>query len=255
MAIIMYIAERYTSNMRFQNVINQMKKNKIYTRKQVSDFILNENPKLSNNSIKWIISGMVKNNVIYNVQRGKYSLVNNTVIERYIPTLSQDLIKICKIIEKKYPLVEYVCFESIHLNEFLNHLIAKNTFFIYVEKEVSSTVFRYLREKGNYNVLYKPGSKEFDSYWDEKTIIILDLISECPRNKYDAKVVSAEHLLVDLICEKCITYLYSKSEIDNIYRNVTKTYRLDYSRLYRYARRRNKEELVKKIMKGVLDVN
>lgn len=243
--------------MKFQDIVKQMDKNKIYTRKQVFDFILNENPNLSSNSLKWIISDMVKSNVIYNDQRGFYSLINKnkTNLANFIPTLNKDFNKICKLIDTEFPLVEYVCFESIQLNEFLNHLIAKNTYFIYVEKDASSTIFRYLQEKGTNNILYKPNIKEFDSYWKEKTIIILDLISEYPCNKCDAHVISIEHLLVDLICEKSLTCLYSQSEIENIYRNVNKTYKIDYSRLYRYARRRNREETIKKIMKGALNAN
>lgn len=241
--------------MKYQSIVKQMNKNKIYTRKQIFNLILNEKPNLSNNSLKWIISDMVKNNVIYNIQRGEYSLVNNenSKLNKYIPTLNQDFINISKLIDIKYPLVDYVCFESIQLNEFLNHLIANNTLFIFVEKNISSTVFRYLQEKRTNNILYKPNIKEFDSYWKKNTIIILDLISEYPRNNYNNHVISIEQLLVDLICEKCLTYLYSKSEMENIYKKVYKTYELNYSRMYRYADRRNKKEMVKKIMEGVMN--
>lgn len=240
--------------MNYKSILKQMKNNKIYSRKQVCDFVLKDKPNLSVNSLKWIISDMVKKSVLYKVQRGKYSLTNTkTNLKQYVPILNHDLAEISKIINHKYPLINYVCFESIQLNEFLNQLIAKNTFFIYVEKEASKAVLRYLQENGITNILYKPNIKEYDSYWRENTIIILDLISEYPRNKYDAHVISIEHLLVDLISEKCITYLYSKSEINYIYRTISKLYMVDYSRLYRYARRRNKEETVKKIVRGVYD--
>lgn len=241
----------------YLDVTKYMKENAVYTRKQVCDFILKKKPGLSNNSLKWIISDMVKNGAIFNIQRGMYSLTNDNdnTFEKYVPTVNNELILLCEKIKTRFPLIEYVCFESIQLNEFLNHLIAKNTYYIYVEKDASSAVFRYLQEEGIYNILYKPTTKEFDSYWKEKSIIILDLISEYPKNKYDSHIMSIEQLLVDIISEKSLTYLYSKSEIVNIYKSVNKKYKIDYSKLYRYARRRNKEEETKEIMKEAINAN
>lgn len=44
-------------------------------------------------------------------------------------------------IEDEFPLVDFVCFESVQLNEFLNHMIAQNTFFIMVERDALDSVF------------------------------------------------------------------------------------------------------------------
>lgn len=236
----------------YKDVINKMDKNKIYTRSQVFEYILKEKPNISNNSLKWIIADMVKNKAICNIQRGMYSLTDGKQnLENFIPVLNNDFTKICKKIDTRFPLVEYVCFESMHLNEFLNHLIAKNSFFIFVEKEASSAVFRYLQEEGLNNILYKPSVKEYDYYWQENTIFVLDLVSEYPKNKFNNHVMSIEHLLVDAVCEKCISRLFSKNEIDNIYEGSCKRYNIEYSKLYRYARRRNKENEIRQIVEGV----
>lgn len=41
-------------------------------------------------------------------------------------------------------------------DEFLNHMIAQNTFFIMVERDALDSVFRYLQEEDFGNTLIKP---------------------------------------------------------------------------------------------------
>lgn len=126
-------------------------------------------------------------------------------------------------IADEFPLVDFVCFESVQLNEFLNHMIAQNTFFIMVER---------------------------DAYWTRDSIVLLNLVSEHPRNTEVKHGISIEQLLVDVVAEKTFRLLYSKNEIYRIYEAADRLCAIDHTRLLRYARRRGKAEEIEKYIGG-----
>lgn len=235
------------------NTINKLNKNTEYTRKQIFEALHNEKPNFSDNSLKWIISDMVDKKILFRKQRNLYTLSNDASSkkESYNPSLSNNINKLIEIIRTKFPLVNFVCFESFQLNEFLNQLIANNTYFVMVEKDTSESIFRFLQEEKMKNVLFNPSEKEFDAYWHSESIIILNLVSEYPKNNNSIYGLSLEKLLVDLVAEKCFSYLYSKNEIKNIYANANKTYMINWASLLRYASRRGKSEEIKKIMEMI----
>lgn len=158
--------------------------------------------------------------------------------------------EIAMAIEDEFPLVDFVCFESVQLNEFLNHMIAQNTFFIMVERDALDSVFRYLQEEDFGNTLIKPRNQEWDAYWTRDSIVLLNLVSEHPRNTEMKHGISIEQLLVDVVAEKTFRLLYSKNEIYRIYETADRLYAIDYTRLLRYARRRGKVEEIGKYIGG-----
>ena len=141
-----------------------------------------------------------------------------------------------------------MCFESVQLNEFLNHMIGRNTFFVLVEKDAIDFVFRYLQEETDWNILLKPNDKEWDAYCTDDTIVMLNLISEAPKCVDEYHSMCIEQLLVDIVAEKSFKNLYSTSELQGVYSLADKSYLIDYARLLRYARRRGKAEEVKKFI-------
>ncbi len=126
------------------------------------------------------------------------------------------------------------------MNDFLNHLIAQNTIYIQVEKESSIYVFRYLQDKGNNNVLYKPSLSDMSLYWTVGSIIVTDMVSEAPLRTDEPHVIKLEKMLVDMYADKLIAASYSKAEYSDVIEQAEKYYLLDKKRMLRYARRRNK---------------
>lgn len=232
----------------YEKVICQLSKEKEYTRQQIYEALVKAKPMLTFNSFKWIISEMTDNGTIYRKQRGKYILHSNSTINKsiYKPSISEQLQEISEKIKTKFPSVNFVCFESVQLNEFLNHLIGRNTFFVFVEKDTIDFVFRYLQEKTERNVLLNPTKKEWDAYCTYNNIVMLNLISEAPKRADKRHNMCIEQLLVDIVAEKSFKNLYSQSELQEIYNLADKSYLIDYGRLLRYARRRNKANEVKK---------
>ena len=236
----------------YEEVVCQLDKERVYTRQEIYDALANEKPELNDNSFKWIISQMVKNGIICRKQRGEYVLQSNPISDKHIfkPPMNVQLREIGEKIEAKFPYVDFVCFESVQLNAFLNHLIGKNTLFILVEKGAIDFVFRYLQEEDVGKILLRPSEKEWDAYCTGDNIVMLNLISETPKSGDEYHSMCIEQLLVDIVAEKTFRNLYSKSELGNIYEMADKSYLIDYVRLLRYARRRGKAEEVKKYIGG-----
>ena len=146
----------------------------------------------------------------------------------------------------QYPELVFVVFESVLLNEFLNHQIAQNTIYVQVEKNVSSYIFDELHEEYAGGVLYKPGKKEFERYWIRDCIVVLDLISQAPLSQDKPHEITAEKMLVDIVAEKSVSATISPSEIPFIFEDVMRSYQIDRRKMNRYAGRRGREQQVKK---------
>ena len=64
MAIIKKIAERYGGAMWYQNVIADLSKDTLYTRKQIYNELKQIKPTLSKDSFNWVINKLVKEGVM-----------------------------------------------------------------------------------------------------------------------------------------------------------------------------------------------
>lgn len=201
----------------YQNVIADLSKDTLYTRKQIYNELKRIKPTLSKDSFNWMINKLVKEGVLRREQRGIYVPWNNSNCSSekniYAPQYSKKSNEIAMAIGDEFPLVDFVCFESVQLNEFLNHMIEQNTFFIMVERDALDSFFRYLQEQDFGNILIKPRNQEWDAYWTRDSIVLLNLVSEHPRNTEVKHGISIEQLLVDVVAEKTFRLLYSKNAI------------------------------------------
>ena len=122
--------------------------------------------------------------------------------------------------------------------------------FLQVEKESSIYIFRFLQEQGIQNVLYKPSQNEFNLYWSKGCIIVTDMISEAPIRSDKPHSILLEKMLVDILADKLISITFSKAELPDIYEQAQSRYRLDKVRMLRYARRRNRQDVLLKYLEG-----
>ena len=115
---------------------------------------------MSDNSLIWMIGDLVKRGKLIHVGRDQYTLSGRKKDE-YSPVYSQSAVDIKNHIAGKYPAIGFTVFESTLLNEFLNHLIARNTIFLQTERDTSAFVFDFLRDTTKTIVLYKPSEKDY----------------------------------------------------------------------------------------------
>jgi len=159
----------------------------------------------------------------------------------YEPDYSELGLQVMESVSSAFPYVTFVVFETRMMNDFLNHLIGRNTVFVQIEKESGGAVFRYLQESFPY-VLYKPSIREMELYWRNDCVIVTDLISEAPLWKDRRGYVTLEKMLVDMCCDRLIRWSYSEAEYPDVVVDARDQYQLDRRKMLRYAGRRNKRK-------------
>ncbi|MBP5385513.1 MAG: hypothetical protein J6Y57_11170 [Lachnospiraceae bacterium] len=234
----------------YELLIDELDSDRIYSHKELTDILQQKRPDLALSTYHWSISSLVRDGKLYRNGYDAYVRADGKKKTEYWPEYSDIAKKLIDLISEKYPLVEFTIFETVSMNDFLNHLIAQNTVFVQVEKDCSLFVFRFLQEKGFDNLLYKPRGEDYDLYWAKNCIVVTNMISEAPLRNDAPHVITLEKMLVDMYADKLISTTYSKAEYPDVIEQADSRYCLDKTRMLRYARRRNRENDIKVFLEG-----
>ncbi len=225
-----------------------------YERKELMKGLAEAKPGLSFSAYAWMLRELVASGELIQQSRGLYSLPSSSRKGKCSFSYSKEATTLMDLIGKRFPAVGFSVFETVLLNEFLNHLIAQNTLFLQVEKESGEAVFEYLLGKG-YKVMYKPNLKDFHRYWSKGCIIVVDRISEAPSTKEKSHSITLEGMLVDMLAEKLLASTFEKDEYASVIAQARENYLLNEPRMLRYARRRNKEKELRRYLEGGKEEN
>lgn len=230
-------------------ILKELDENKTYSSKELINLLSQKKPDLSPNTYRWSLNNMVRDGKLVRCGYNSYSLYKE-ILQEYCPIYSDTAEQLNNILSQKYPYVKFTIFETVLMNDFLNHLIAQNTIFIQVEKDSSIYVFRFLQEQGYRNIMYRPDRNTFNLYWSKNSLIVNDMISEAPLRKENSHIITLEKMLVDMYADKLISTTYSMSEYSDVISQAERKYRLDKSKLLRYAKRRNVQKKIKGYLEG-----
>ena len=230
--------------------LNSLKADRTYSRNDLIEVFRKENKELNDSSFRWLLYNLQLHNRLFRVGYDEYTTSEQHVLPEYRPLYTEEALKVKKLLEDKYPELSFVIFESVALNEFLNHQIAQNTVYVQVEKDLSTFIFDALKQDLGGMILYKPNRMEFSRYWTRGCVVVLELISQAPLSSTQPHEITIEKMLVDIIADKSIEATYSPGELPEIFRNIRKNYRVDAKKMNRYAGRRGKAKLIKKFMRG-----
>ena len=161
-----------------ESVMRFLESGRSYHRKELLAAFYDDSS-MNEGSFQWTLGEFLKNGNLIREGYDEYRVSCGSVSTQYRPVYSDFALNLMNYLAEKFPYVQFVIFETVLMNEFLNHLIAQNTIFVQVEKEVAPFVFRLLQEGYN-NVMYKPSKKEREFYWTKDSIIVTDMISEAP---------------------------------------------------------------------------
>ena len=225
---------------------------KSYTRRELMSALSSDANVLKESSFQWKLGENLKSGSLIKTGYNEYRIPNDTAISAYMPQYSEVSANIINFLSDTYPYVSFSVFETVLMNEFLNHLIAQNTIFVQTEKDSASFVFRSLQEAGYQNVMYKPSAKDRALYWTKDCIIVTDMISEAPLSRQHPHFITLEKMLVDMYCDKFIAGTYSNAEFPYVLRQASERYLLDRTKMLRYARRRNKEKELRSILAEIV---
>lgn len=222
-----------------------------YCRDDLFHALLSEKTDLSDSAFRWTLYNLLQEQKIFRTDYDTYVMVKPAVLPTYKPHYSEKANTLMEKLSEQYPELGFVIFESVLLNEFLNHQIAQNTIYVQVVKEVSSYIFDNLQEEYAGSVLYKPGKNDFERYWKRDCIVVLDLISQAPISQDKHHEMTIEKMLVDIIAEKSMSATFSPSEIPFVFENAMRSYQVDRRKMNRYAGRRGKASQIKKYAGGL----
>ena len=231
-------------------LLEQMQAGRVYSHKDLVSECLSARPGVSKGSLQWALDLLEKKGELQHLGYDSYALPMGIPKAFYEPDYSDLSYALIHFLAKEFPKVRFTVFETVLLNEFLNHLIAQNTIFLQVEKPSSTFIFRFLQDKSPTSILYNPSKKEFDLYWSKDCVVITDLVSEAPLSKGKSRSIMLEKILVDLLADKLVASTFSKAEYGDILEQAQNKYLLDETRMLRYASRRNRKgELMKYLVR------
>lgn len=227
--------------------VSFLKNKEPFGRKEIFQVLEEQYKGLSQASYKLKMQRLLESGQIARAGRNLYCIPDNQM-PVYCYGYSEFAIKIQEIINEKHPFLEYRIFELVQMNEFLNHQIAHNTIFVFVEADLGDFVFETLKEKFPGKILLNPSVKEYHLYWQDDLIIVGKLPTEAPKGKKVAWHTCPEKMLVDMTAEKVIKTTFSEAEYPDVLEQAFQKYIIDESQMFRYAKRRHVKDDILKII-------
>lgn len=237
----------------YETTLKKLKVKHRYSHHELINLLKSDYPHMRDTSYHWAVCEMLKSGNLTKVAYNAYEVQNEQEKPIYRPFYSDLAAKLIAQISDKCPSIHYTVFETALMNDFLNHLVAQNTVFIQVEKDISIFVFRFLQELGYEHLLYNPKKADYNLYWEKDCIVVTNMISEAPLSASAPHEICLEKMLVDMYCDRLISSTYSKSEYPQVLKQAKETYHIEFTKIMRYARRRGREEEIKQILEEIED--
>lgn len=212
------------------------------SRQEILELVRKSDPAFREGQMKRLLAYMIGVSKIEHVGRNKYRKVTNAVDKaRYESKYSEIAEQIVYIMQREFPLIEYRVWELSWLNEFVNQKFGCNYIFLEVEKDGCEFVFERIMSDFEGKVLLKPDRDQILRYGHNDSIIIDRLISEAPKGNKDPYNLSMEKLIVDLFANKRLKEMIAPGDYQETLESIFTLYEVDQVKMFRYARRRNKE--------------
>jgi hypothetical protein len=232
-----------------------------FNRDALRSFLTDLIPEITENALTWRIYDLVKRKVIDQVKLGVYTISNKRT---YQPYITDELAQLSKIVAKEFHGLDYSLWSTAWLNDFTRHQLGSTFYILEVEKDFVEEVFHGYSEHKEYRVFLDPKKEIMERYvGGEISIVIKPLVSRSPKKKMAFKenpeikieVPSLEKILLDVYSDDATFFAIKGSEMDSLFENALKRYRINFTKLLSYARRRNKEDQVKGyLMKNFVDL-
>lgn len=233
-------------------LIEEFKDREYFSREELFDFFRYFEPELKEGTFGWRIYDLKNRNIIMPLKRGLYVISYKS---RYKPDISPSQLIIAKQLTERFDEIKLCIWETAWLNEFSQHQTSRSTLFIEVEKGFEESLFYEMKDTMRREVFLNPDKKAIDFYIAEskQPVIIKKLLTRAPLSKRTEKKVkfyipTLEKILVDLFAEERLFYYVLGSELMHIYENALTSYTINFTKLFSYAKRREREQDIKQFM-------
>ena len=224
----------------------------MFDKKIFFDTITDNVGELSKSTLEKYLKKYLESGEIARIGRNAYCIRGE--LRDYEYNYSDTAIHIAKLLNENFYDLDFRVSELYQMNRFLNHQIAHNVIFVFVEKELCISVFERLKKAYEGKVLINPTEAEFFNYRRDDIIVVRNLLTESPRGKKETWHTDLEKLLVDIFSENLIKAMFSESEYPAIYETAFHFYVVDESQMFRYANRRKSADKIKKFIQEETDV-
>ncbi len=235
-----------------KRLIEEFKGKEFFSREELFQFYSYFEPELKEGTFGWRIYDLKKRNIIKPLKRGLYKI---SCKPKYKPDISPNLLKIAKQLSEKFDEVNHCVWETVWLNEFVKHQTSKSMLIIEVEKGFEESFYYALKDNMHREVFLNPDEKDIDLYVAESNqpVIVKKLLTRTPlmkrtENKVKFYTPSLEKILVDLFAEERLFYHLQGGELIHIYENALSNYTINFTTLFSYAKRREREHDIKQFM-------
>ncbi len=176
---------------------------------------------------------------------GKYSFSPKTI---YSHIYSDEALRVAELLSEEYDGLNFQISELRQLNQFVNHLIAHNTIFVYVENDLTNYVFDTLWSLNPGKVMLKPKADDYFRYIQDNGIVVLRLPSETPKGYEEQWKSRLEKILVDIFTDKLVSSIVPEEDKEEILEGAFKDYLIDKDTMLHYARRKGAEKKMREIL-------
>lgn len=175
----------------------------------------------------------VKQGLIHDAGRGWYSRLSEPV------KLDVNLCsKLVRLIEKKFPLLDFHCWFTAQVNPWMHHLIGKGVSFVNVDAEALEAVWETLKDAG-YDAHLNPTGKAKEQFAvRNNTVVVRRRALGAPEEGHFSRI---ETVLVDLFMESERLNLMDREEFRQMARKVVSEGRICISEWMAYATNRKQK--------------
>jgi hypothetical protein len=231
-----------------------LKEDGTFSRDELFSFYRISEPDLKETTFRWRIYNLKAKNIIIPISRKLFSFGSKPV---FYPEIESAERKIFNKVEKQFPSLKQCIWSTKAITEFMLHMPVRFLTILEIEKEALEPVFYFLKDAGIRNVYLQPEEKEIELYISEldSAVIIQSLITKAPTQQVGKmNTTTIEKMLVDLYCDKKILFAYQGNELVHIINTAYSRYKIDFTRLLNYAKRRGKDKELLEFLLSKTDI-
>jgi len=225
-----------------------------FTKEDLERFFRQYEPQLNEHTFYSRIRSLMTKNVITQLNKNTYTLSAKKAFKPDIDTELGELGLLAIDFLQEEP---YCIWDSSWLNHFSRHQAMKNFHVIETGKAELLSLFYFLKDKGKESAFLDPGQETLSLYVreNEMPIVLKPLISRSPvvKQAYHSEKLAVpllEKILVDIYTDVFIFNYIQGAELERIFETAIRRYAVNFTTLFSYARRRNKEEQLKAYLKN-----
>lgn len=236
-------------NMIDMELAEHFRKYDTFTREEVFNYYRQYEPNLKKSTFTWRLYDLKRKHLIQEVGEGIYKVEDK---QPFKPNIDSFLTKLYETINTAFFDINISVWSTSWINNYSRHQTFQNFYIVEISHELTEHLFNKLKELNYKNVFIKPDEKQIQNYvvGSDNPIIVMNLITKAPTKKVNKIIIpKLEKILVDLYADKKTFYMYQGNELKTIYEEAIRKHTVNFTKLFHYARRRGKEEQLRKYLK------